>query len=138
MNRANIEESLREKGITPTAIRILIYRCLQNASYPLSLSDIEVELGTVDKSTISRTLNIYKEQHLVHALNDGSGAVKYELCKSDIENHDDMHVHFRCEKCGATICFNEIPIPSVTLPEGYEIQEMSYIVSGVCRNCSRK
>lgn len=107
------------------------------SSHPLSLSDLEMELDSVDKSSISRTLANFKKNHLIHSFNDGSGSMKYELCNSAEEDiHDDLHVHFRCEKCGNTICLTSISIPEVKLPEGFYAHEMSYIVSGICAECS--
>lgn len=133
-----LEEILKKAGITPTPVRILVYRFLSETDIPISLSDLETALETVDKSTISRTLNLLRERHLLHCFNDGSGAMKYEPCKSnDHEHNDDSHVHFRCEKCGKTICFPSLNIPQVELPEGFEAHESNYVISGVCRNCNR-
>ena len=129
------EAYLKERGITPTPVRVLVYRCLNSSDTPMSLSDIEMELNSVDKSTISRTLSMFRDNHLLHAINDGSGSVKYEVCRSHGEEHDDMHVHFRCRKCGETICLHSVMIPDVILPAGYVAEEKSYIISGVCEKC---
>ena len=135
----DIKNLLKEKGITPTPIRILVYRCLDSALTPLSLSDMEINLDSIDKSTISRTLNLFKSNHLIHSFNDGSGSVKYEICKShDHLKHDDSHVHFRCEVCGSTICLISTQIPTVDLPGGYEPHEVSYIITGICPACSNQ
>lgn len=136
--KEEIERRLREASVSPTPIRIMVYRILSDSSVPLSLSDMEIALESVDKSTISRTLTTFKNHHLVHSFNDGSGSVKFELCRSlQEENDEDAHVHFRCEKCGITKCMTEVSIPPVVLPEGYEMHEVNYIITGVCSNCSR-
>lgn len=133
------EELLRKGGITPTPVRILVCKCLQESLMPLSLSEIEMKLESVDKSTVSRTLSTFKKQHIVHSFNDGSGSVKYELCKShDHEIYNDVHVHFRCEKCCVTRCLAEIPIPKVELPKEFEIHELSYVITGICSECSKQ
>ena len=133
-----VEIILSEKGITPTPVRKLVYKCLADARGPLSLSDLEIKLDTVDKSTISRTLSTFKEHQLLHSFNDGSGSVKYELCISDDSGrHDDLHVHFRCKKCGKTICLQEVGVPTVKLPEGYLSHEVNYVVTGICSDCSQ-
>ena len=130
------ETKLVKAGITPTPVRMLVYNCLLNSSSPVSLSDIEFALESVDKSTISRTLSIFRTNHLVHIINDGSGSVKYELCRAHGHEHeDDTHVHFRCEKCGETICLPDVAIPRVILPEGFVGHEVSYIVTGICKDC---
>ena len=133
-----ISEYLINKGIKPTAIRILVYRCLNLATGPLSLSDIELKLVSVDKSTISRTLSIFKRHNVIHAFNDGSGSVKYELIRNDNgDKEGEYHVHFRCEKCGKTECLSSINIPEVELPEGYKVKDITYMVTGTCKECSR-
>lgn len=130
-----IKEILRGKGISPTPVRILVYRCLRESSSPKSLSDLEIALESVDKSTISRTLSLFRENRLLHCFNDGSGSVKYELCKGSHTEEDDSHVHFRCEKCGETICLKTLSVPHVILPEGYEAHESNFIITGICSRC---
>ena len=77
----NHEESpvalMQEHGVKPTANRILILKALLQAGRPLSLTEIETALESVDKSIISRTLAAFREHHLLHALSDGSG-VRYD------------------------------------------------------------
>ena len=43
---------LEKKGVKPTAVRILVFRALEEAQLPVSLLDLENLLETVDKSTI--------------------------------------------------------------------------------------
>lgn len=74
---------------------------------------------------------------MIHAINDGSGSTKFELCNASGENpHDDLHVHFRCEECGETICLKGVKIPEVRLPEGYVKKETTYVITGLCATCS--
>lgn len=130
------EAFLEKMGITPTPVRKLVYHCLKNSGGALSLSDLEERLNTIDKSTISRTLNLFKEKHLLHSFNDGSGSMKYEVCTSHGDHHDDLHVHFRCLECGETICLLGLEVPVVELPSGYRVKEVSYVVTGVCAKCA--
>ena len=103
---------LDDHGIRPTANRILVAEALDRAGRPMSLMELEDRLLTLDKSSISRCLTLFKEHHLVHALEDGSDAVRYELCHSHSHHEDDdQHVHFYCEKCHRTFCLNDTPIP---------------------------
>lgn len=136
---SDIGSILTLEGISPTPVRILVYKGLQSAGRPLSLSELEMMLETVDKSTISRTLSVFKDKHLLHCFNDGSGSMKYELCQSKDHDHiDDQHVHFYCEKCGSTICLQDIQVPNVILPEGYVAHEANFILAGICNNCNLK
>ena len=136
-----IEEYIRQAGVTPTPVRVLVYKSLKESNGPLSLGDLETTLDSVDKSTISRTLTTFKERHLVHSFNDGSGSMKYEICTHGGEDeftlHKDMHVHFRCEVCGETICLTHTEIPFVELPSGFKAKEVNYVVTGVCADCGK-
>jgi len=129
-------------GIKPTSNRILVGRALAESSRPMSLSEIEQSLDTVDKSGIFRSLTLFKEHHMVHVIEDGGDGVKYELCLSEShceegeEEDDDLHVHFHCEKCGHTFCLYDTPIPQVELPEGFSKTSANYIIKGICPQCS--
>ena len=136
---SDINVLLSENGVSPTPVRILVYRFLSKSIAPVSLADIETALESVDKSTISRTLNTFRKHNLVHSFNDGSGSVKYEICiNQKNERHNDRHVHFRCIKCGRTKCLTELQIPPVALPSGYIAEEMTYIITGICGDCNSK
>ena len=85
MSTKQCEEKLKDKGVRPTAARILILQKLSEQTYPISLLELEAQLETLDKSTISRSLAILLEHHAIHAFEDGSGSMKYEICRSDTE-----------------------------------------------------
>ena len=83
MDNKSIEEILSAHGVRPTAVRMLIYRCMASHSDTFSLGDLEQELETVDKSTLFRTLTLFTEHHLLHETEDGSGVKKYCVCHND-------------------------------------------------------
>ena len=64
------------RDIRPTAIRVLVLRTLLEMKQAMSVSDLEAQLDTVDKSTIFRTLTLFLSHHLIHGVDDGSGYVK--------------------------------------------------------------
>ena len=74
---------LHLRGIKPTAMRLLILRAMLDTNRAVSQHDLEETLQTVDKSTIFRTVMLFMEHHLVHAVDDGSGALKYAVCSDD-------------------------------------------------------
>ena len=49
---------------------------------------------------------------------------------------DDQHVHFYCERCHRTFCLTDMPIPTVSLPAGYELHDINYMAKGLCPECS--
>ena len=77
MSVEQCEEKLKDKGVRPTAARILILRKLSELTCPVSLFELEAQFGTLDKSTISRTLSVLVEHHAIHSFEDGSGSMKY-------------------------------------------------------------
>ena len=139
METEYIVDIFAHHGVKPTANRILIARAMEQAGRPLSMGEVESLLDTVDKSVISRTLTLFKDHHLVHVLQDGGDAMRYELCLSHHEDQDDdLHVHFYCKACGRTYCLHGTEIPPVTLPEGYRGETATYIIKGICPSCRGK
>ena len=67
------------RDIRPTAIRVLVLRTLLEMKQAMSVSDLEAQLDTVDKSTIFRTLTLFLSHHLIHGVDDGSGTLKYAV-----------------------------------------------------------
>lgn len=126
---------MQAHGVKPTANRILILRALLGAGRPLSMTEIETELESVDKSIISRTLSAFREARLLHVLADGD-SIRYEVCHCAAEDEDsDRHVHFHCTRCGRTFCLEELPVPAVMMPVGYRAEHVNFIVEGICPNC---
>lgn len=129
---------LEAHDIKPTGNRIAVARALDDSGVPLSLREIEETLVTYDRSSISRALAIFREHHLVHAIEDGSDSVRYELCRSHTADTDsDLHAHFYCERCHRTICLDGVALPSVPLPDGYRMTSLNYIIKGICPACRR-
>ena len=131
----DLEELFARHGVKPTANRLLIARALQEAGRPLSMTELETRLETIDKSNVFRTLTAFREAHLVHALEDAGDGVRYELCHSHSNEDDDVHVHFYCTRCHRTYCLEDTPVPPVKVPEGYEAESVSYLVKGICPEC---
>lgn len=134
----NPEEILNLAGISITPNRILVVRELVGASTPLSLLELETRLDTLDKSSISRVLTVLTGHDVVHALEDGRGVTKYEICHSaNHEADDDQHVHFYCTDCRRTYCLTEIEVPRVEVPDGFHVTGVNFMLKGICPNCSR-
>nr|WP_314517761.1 transcriptional repressor [uncultured Prevotella sp.] len=139
MNEKQIEGLLEQHGIKLTANRILIAKVMSTLDYPISMKELETMLLTMDKSSIFRTLSLFKSHHLVHQMEDGNDIVRYELCHSHSEEEDeDIHVHFYCEHCHRTFCLNEISVPQVNLPVGYRQTAVNYMIKGICPDCSQR
>ncbi len=133
----DIERTIELAGIKPTSNRILVLRELTNSPHPLSLGELDSNIGTLEKSSILRTLAVLQEHHLIHSIEDGRGVIKYELCSGHHGDEDsDMHVHFYCENCHKVTCFEGIAVPPVTLPPGFAARSVNYMIKGICPECN--
>jgi Fur family ferric uptake transcriptional regulator len=138
MDESTCVKMLERHGIKPTSNRIVVLKALAGEKHPTSISDLERTIVTIDKSGIFRSLTLFRDHHLVHALENGDGKMKYELCLSqDEDEDDDTHVHFYCEQCHRLFCFHEMPVPQVDLPEGYVMTTANYMVKGICPQCAK-
>ena len=138
MQHTDVIDLMMHHGVKPTANRILVAEALHGAGRPMSMMELEDAIGSIDKSGISRTLTLFREQRLVHTIQDDGDGVRYELCHSHSDSHDeDAHVHFYCTSCRKTFCLEDIPIPEVALPEGYDGDSVNYMVSGICPDCRK-
>lgn len=134
-----INLELERRGIKASPVRVLVLRVIKDKKFPMSVQEIESELDTVDRSSITRAMTLFHKAGLVHTIPDGSGSMKYEYCRQeDPGTHSDQHVHFHCERCGSTQCFTSIPVPAVQLPAGYSATSTTYVVSGLCEECSKR
>ncbi len=133
------EALLRAHGIRPTANRIMVVRALRDSKGPMSLRELEDALVTVDKSSISRVLSLFREHQLLHTVEDGEGSLRYELCMRHSEDSDDdEHIHFHCVACGRTFCLPDSPVPAVALPDGYVVMSANYLIRGLCPACAAR
>ena len=130
------EEKLNKRNIKPTAMRELVLKVLTEQKSAISLTELEYKFEKADRVTLYRTLKTFEENKLIHSIDDGSGSIKYALClDSCMCKPDDLHVHFTCIKCHNTFCLNEIPVPGISLPSGFELDSINMVVKGVCSNC---
>lgn len=131
-------EMLEKAGVKPTPNRLLVLDALLASTSPMSLIELETGIATLEKSSIFRVLTLLVEHRMVHGVEDGRGIVKYEVCRSE-HGHDvsEMHVHFYCEECQRVECFEDITTPRISVPEGYVVESVNYMIKGLCRECAK-
>ena len=132
------DKKLKIRNIKPTAMRELVLKVLTEQDRAISLADLEQKFDNADKTTLYRTLKTFEENKLIHSINDGTGSIKYALCKETCQCHpEDLHVHFLCTKCQQTYCLNDISIPSIDLPTNFKLETINMVVKGICSNCDK-
>ncbi|WP_236976908.1 Fur family transcriptional regulator [Membranihabitans maritimus] len=129
------ENTLLQKNIRPTAMRLLVLEELSKQNIAISLSDLEKTFAKSDRITLYRTLKTFEENNLVHSIDDGTGAPKYALFRGD-NLEKDMHLHFHCRMCNETLCLPKYQIPDIELPKNYKPEEANLVIKGVCDHCN--
>jgi Fur family transcriptional regulator, ferric uptake regulator len=134
----NLDNTLQQKDIKPTAMRLLVLDFLLKQPAAVSLNDLEVAFNRADRITLYRTLKTFEEKGLVHSITDGTGSVKYALCADSCQaqEHHDLHVHFHCNRCAETYCLPKSRIPEIPLPDNFQTEEVSLVMKGTCANCA--
>lgn len=129
-------EILEKACIKATPNRLLVMDALLAADHPVSLIELETDLQTLERSSVLRVLSLLLEHDVVHVMEDGRGVSKYEVCRG--KEHcsvDDMHVHFYCECCDRTFCFEDNRIPRMNIPADFDIRSANFMLKGICPRC---
>ena len=132
----DIERILTDADVKPTAIRMMVMKEIIAIGHTFTLSDMEIRLETVDRSTLFRTLTLFLEHKLLHEVDNGSGSKIY--CRCECRSTHTSHIHFTCTSCGKTFCIKDIDTSSIPHPEGFTIEETSCVMKGFCPDCTIK
>lgn len=128
---------LENAGTKVTPNRILVVKELLASESPKSLIELEIKIGTMDRSSILRVLNVLTESGIVHIMEDGRGISKYEICQN--EGHcsvGDMHAHFYCEKCKRMFCLDDITAPKINISGSFIVKSVNFMIKGICSECN--
>jgi Fur family transcriptional regulator, ferric uptake regulator len=130
---------LKEHQLRSTSSRSSILSLFLRNHHALSYSDIERQVAeSYDRVTVYRTLKTFLDKGVIHKVLDDGGSLKYALCSEHCTTeHHHEHVHFKCTVCGQTNCLDEIEVPEVKLPLGYQATEVNLLIHGTCRLCRR-
>jgi len=137
MNIGLFRSLFKEKKLSLSHPRLLIFQELSNASSPLSPLEIYQNLlkkkKKVGLTSIYRSLELFESLGFVFKIVNGSN-VKYKLC--ELENH---HHHIVCKACGNVVELNFCDISDwskkVTESTGYEVVDHQLNFYGFCKSC---
>ena len=137
MNIGLFRGIFKEKKLSLSHPRLLIYQELSNALGPLSPLEIYQNLlkkrKKIGLTSIYRSLELFESLGFVFKIVNGSN-VKYKLCES--ENH---HHHIVCKACGNVAELNFCDISDwskkVTESTGYQVVDHQLNFYGFCKSC---
>jgi Fur family ferric uptake transcriptional regulator len=133
-----IQQLLKRNQLSITDSRSKILELFLQQSGALAHADIEKKSGaSFDRVTVYRTLQTFVEKGIIHTIPTADNSILYALCKDECSegHHYDHHVHFVCQECSNTICLEDITVPEVKLPNGYQATQVEVVVNGVCKDC---
>ena len=133
-----IQQLLKRNQLSITDSRSKILELFLQQNGALAHADIEKKSGaSFDRVTVYRTLQTFVEKGIIHTIPTADNSILYALCRDECTegHHHDHHVHFVCSKCSNTICLEDIVVPDVKLPAGYQATQVEVVVNGVCKDC---
>ncbi len=132
------KELLKKNGLSITASRKKILDLFYESTGALAHADIEKDTDAAfDRVTVYRTLQTFVEKGIIHQIPTTDNSILYALCKHNCEqgHHHDNHVHFICNKCDNTFCLDDVTVPEVKLPTGFQPAHSAMVVTGLCQEC---
>jgi Fur family transcriptional regulator, ferric uptake regulator len=133
-----IQNLLKRNLLSVTESRSKILELFLQQNGALAHADIEKKSGaSFDRVTVYRTLQTFVEKGIIHTIPTADNSILYALCKDECTegHHHDHHVHFVCQQCSNTICLEDITVPEVKLPDGYQATQVEVVVNGICKDC---
>ena len=137
MNEDAVKDILKQHKLRITNCRLDVMQLFLQKQSALSQGDLERQFSTYDRVTLYRTLHSFLESGILHKIPNASGTATYGLCHDTCtpKDHNHNHIHFKCNNCGTIECLEELEVPGVNVPRGYQIENVNLIVDGQCAKC---
>ena len=133
-NPTELTQAFRARGLKITPQRQAIFRALHhNDRHPTAESVYEsvvTEMPAISLRTVYQTLHDLAEMGELHALDLGTGSVRFD------PNVDDHH-HIVCDRC-ATVRDVQLDIASLDAPafQDFRVDSTQVIFRGRCTACA--
>lgn len=139
--RCNVEETLREAGLSRTDQRVAVLKVMIRAEGPLSAGEILTRTDPgqkINRVTVYRILSSFRDNRIVRELPTDRGVKLYEMaCR-----HHPVHPHFYCKACRTMTCLPPVRLAKADRwlagPEAFHVDEVQVHVQGICRQCLRR
>jgi Fur family peroxide stress response transcriptional regulator len=135
-NMESIKNTLQEKGIKPTYVRLKILAYLErNRFHPTAetiFKALEKKVPTLSRTSVYNNLNIFKEKGLLNPLFING-------TEAHFDRNATPHHHFFCKKCKKIIDLDiECSYFKEGDVEGHKITELHGYFEGICKDCLKK
>lgn len=117
-----------------TSVRLAALSALIESDRPLSHAEAHRLRPDLDRVSLYRALDWLVDNNLAHRLTDAQGVKRYGRGDAAASHG---HPHFQCVGCGQTMCLDQIVLPSLVLPDGFNVQSVDVMVRGQCRACAK-
>jgi Fe2+ or Zn2+ uptake regulation protein len=131
------ESILKEAGFRVTTGRVAVLRLLAASPTPLAIKDMlpNIKHVRLDQATVYRTLEAFREKHLVQMVN-----MEHDHTHWELTNH---HHHAICEQCGKIVNVSKCNLQKLETDikklSGFTaIRRHSLEFFGLCADCSKK
>lgn len=136
MNKENLQELLKERGLKATPMRMAVLEILEESKHARSQSELQDILVDFDRVTLYRTLNTLNDKGIIHVAMTHDQDTFYAMCEAECDDHSHHHnhIHFKCEACKKVSCLHVDNDFGLKI-EGYQINDISVMASGKCATC---
>ena len=136
MLRFKVENIIKNHQLSVTKIRKKVLRVFLKSLKPLTLQDIRLLVGPIDRITLFRILSVFEDKGILHRIRLETGKVLYALCQEKCQGgkHNHKHIHFKCESCDNVSCLTIDNFPTFSIPN-YQFNNININVSGFCQSC---
>ena len=129
---------LRRRGVRLTPQREMILDAIRHEDEHLTADEIyrrvQARSPAINLATIYRTLELFQDLHIVHAIKLGDCA-RYELCQ------DTPHHHLVCQSCGQIASLEHtllIPLERKLEKQfGFKAHMEHMVIYGQCAQCQK-
>lgn len=132
---------LGEQGYSWTRARSAVLAVLVSVPRPLHAEEIRRALRDprINLSSVYRSLRLFETLNIVHRVQLGGGAARFELADA----YRDHHHHLVCDGCGRIEDVATCPVEAVDLTRqiqrrtGFSVRSHVLELFGLCQSCRR-
>jgi len=142
---SDVSEKLRSHEYKLTSRReYILCVLLENKDEHLSAEEVynlvKQKAPDMGLATVYRTLELFCEFDIIHAMDFGDGRKRYEFCDDSGDGHH--HHHLICEQCNKIIEVNEDLLDElesrITRDYQFSISNHQLKMFGICKECMSK